>query len=79
MKLHNLGVDNFVTRVKPHARDFKNHNSILVVAQTKVFDPQPAHLKSRVKSSLRDRFCEVVKEGGGVRPTTNMGKRTRLS
>jgi hypothetical protein len=68
MKLHNLGVENSVTRVKPHARDFKNHDSILVVAQTKVSDPQPAHLKSRVKSALRDRLCEIVKEGGGSAP-----------
>ena len=64
MKLHILGVDNLVTKVKPHARDFKNHDATLVVAQTKVVDPQPNHLKSRVESTLRDRLSEVVKEGG---------------
>jgi hypothetical protein len=78
MKLHNSGVDNAVTRVKPHPRDFKNHDSILDVAQTKVSDPQPKHLKSRVKSTVRDRVCDIVKEGG-VRPATNRSKRVRLS
>ena len=79
MKLHNLGVENSVTRVKPHARDYFGHDSILVVAQSKVVDPQPDHLKSRVKSTLRDRLCEIVKGGGGVRPAANRSKRARLS
>ena len=66
MNLHNLGVENLVTRVKPHARDFKDHESILVVAQSKVSDPhQHAHLKSRVENTLRNRLCEVVMGGGG--------------
>ena len=79
MKLHNLGVDNMVTRVKPHPRDFKDHDSLLVVAQTQVSDPQPDHLKSRVKSALRDSLCDVVKEGDGVRPLANRSKRVRQS
>jgi hypothetical protein len=79
MKLHNLGVENSITRVKPHARDFKNHDTILVVAQSNVSDSQPPHLKSRVKSALRDRLCDVVKDGGGVRPAANRSKRVRVS
>jgi hypothetical protein len=79
MKLHYLGVDNSVTRVKPHPRDFRNHDTILVATQSKVFDPQPEHLKSKVKSTLRDRLCDVVKEGGGVRPVTTMSKRVRYN
>ncbi len=67
-KLHNLGVDNSITRVKPHARDFRDHDTILVVTQNKVADPQPDHLKSRVKSTLRDRLCDVVREGGVCGP-----------
>jgi hypothetical protein len=79
MKLHNLGVDNSITRVKPHTRDFKDHDTIMVVTQSKVSDPQPDHLKSRIKSTLRDRICEVVKKAGGVRPAANRSKRVRVS
>ncbi len=39
IKLHNLGVENSITRVKPHARDFKGHDRISVVAQSNVLDP----------------------------------------
>ncbi len=76
MKLHYLGVDKSVTRVKPHPRDFKDHDSILVVAQTKVSDPQPDYLKYRVKSTLRDRLCDVVKEGRGGCSSRNKPEQT---
>ncbi len=79
MKLHNLGVDNSVTRVRPHARDFRLHDTLLVVTQTTISDPQPKHLKSRVKSNLGNRLCDVVKDGGGVRPAFNQSKRVRVS
>jgi hypothetical protein len=78
MKLHNLGVDNSVTRVKPHARDFREHDHLLVVPQSSVADNAPRDLKAKVKSSLRDRLCDIVKDGGGFMPVGNRGKRARL-
>ena len=79
IKLHNLGVEHSITRVKPHARDFKGHDNILVVAQSKVADPAPRHLKSKATSTLRDRLCEIVKSGGGVRPATSKSKPAKTS
>jgi len=79
IKLHNQSVDNSVTRVKPHLRDFKNLDSSLVVAQSKVPEPQPEHLKLRVRSTLRDCLCDVVTREGGVRLATNMNKQVRYS
>ena len=79
IKLHNLGVENSITRVKPHARDFKGHDNILVVAQSKVSNPAPRYFNSKVKSTLRDRLCDNVKDGGEVRPVANISKRARTS
>ena len=73
---HNLGVDNLITRVKPHDMDFKGHDTILVVAQSNVVDPAPRHLKSKAKSTIRGRLCGLVKEGGGVRLLANKRART---
>jgi hypothetical protein len=56
MKLHNLGVDSSVTRVKPHARDFMMHDRLLVEQQDNVADPAPRALKAKLKSSLIDRL-----------------------
>jgi hypothetical protein len=77
IKLHNLGVDSSITRVKPHDRDFKGHDIILVAAQSNVVGHAPRHLKSKAKSTIRDCLCDIVKEGGGVKPAEN--KRTRTS
>jgi len=79
MKLHNIGVENSVTRVKPHPRDYKMHDRLLVVPQHIVADNAPRDLKSKIKSTLRDRLSEIVKEGGGVRPAPNRSKRARTS
>ncbi len=76
IKLHDLGVDNSITRVKPHDMDFKGHDIILVVAQSTVVDPAPRHLKSKAKSTIRDRLCDIVKDGGGVKPAANKRART---
>jgi hypothetical protein len=79
MKQHNFGVDNSITRVKPHGRDFGDHDRLLVVPQDLVSENSPKDLKAKVKSNLRDRLCDIVKEGGGERPGKNRGKRARLS
>ncbi len=79
MKLHNMGVNGSITRVKPHARDFRMHDRLLVVPQDHVADNAPRDLKSKSRATLRDRLCEIVKEGGGVRPAANRSKRVRTS
>ena len=65
MELHNFGKENYIARVQPIARDFRDHDRLLVVPQDNVVEPQPRHLKSKVKSTLRDHLCECVKEGRG--------------
>jgi hypothetical protein len=68
-----------ITRVKPYARAFKDRDHLLVVPQSIVVDNAPRDLKAKVKSSLRDCLCDIVKDGGGgVRPVANRGKRVRL-
>ena len=79
MKLHDIGVENSVTRVKPHPRNYRMHDRLLVVPQGNFADNAPRDLKSKTKSTLRDRLFEIVKEGGGVRPAANRSKRARTS
>ena len=74
MKLHNLGVDNSVTWVKPHVRDFRDHDRLLVVPQSIVVDNAPRDLKAKVKSSLRDFLVILGKTGGESRPLRTMVK-----
>jgi hypothetical protein len=75
IKLHNLGVDNGVYRVMPITRDLRVHESLLPVQQDAV-SLKPKHLKSRIKSTLRDTLCGVLKGQGFVRPVVNR-KRVR--
>ena len=76
IKIHNLGVDNGVYRVAPMARDLRAHASMLPVRQD-VVSLKPKHLKSRVKSTLRDEICDVLKAQGFARPVANR-KRFRV-
>jgi hypothetical protein len=70
IKLHNLGVDNGVYTVIPITRDMRIHESLLPVQQD-VVSLKPKHLKSRVKSSLRDTLCDVLKAQGFAWPVAN--------
>ncbi len=79
-KLRNLGVNISVTRVKPHAKEFKDHDRLFVVSYSNFVDNEPRDLKAKVKISLRDCRCDIVKDGeGGVMPVVKLGKRARLS
>ncbi len=48
MKLHSFGIDNYITRVKPHDRDFRNHDRLFVVPQDHVSENPPKDLKAKV-------------------------------
>ena len=70
IKLHNLGIDKGLYRIMPMGRDVRLHESLLPVQQHMV-SLKPKHLKNRVKSTLRDELCDVLKTQGSARPVAN--------
>jgi hypothetical protein len=75
IKLHNLGVDNDVYMAMLITRDLRVRESLLH-AQPDVVSLKPKYLKSRMKSSIRDTLCNVLKAQGFARPIANR-KRVR--
>ena len=76
MKLHNLTIDDNIQRIKPLARDIKDHDNMKPVKQDMV-SYAPRDYKKRVKSDKRDILTETLATIGLVRPVNHRTKKQR--
>ena len=78
MKLHNLTIDDDVQRIKPLARDIKEHDNMKPVKQDMV-SYAPRDYKKRVKSNKRDSLTETLSIVGLARPVNHRTKKQRTN